>query len=406
MSNWSSCCRGQMTGIFLERDFSKDFENKPDRVKVLQVITLSELGGAQKVLYHIAAGLEPERFAVTVACAPGGELVRWLEELPHRVEVVEMPALKRNPSPLNDFRAFWQLYRLMRRERYDVVHCHSSKAGILGRLAAYLAGVKKIYFTVHGWGINQYQSRPVRFFYIWAERLAGVVSTKVICVSGKDFEKARSLRLVTAEKLVTVYNGLPAAAGLTGVLRREMGLGGNDILIGTVARLAPPKEVLFFLEMARRMTDRPDVFFVIIGDGPLRPDCEAFIRKHKLERVFLTGTRADAPALLGDLDVFTLFSRWEGLPLTVIEAMQAGRPVLASAVGGVGELVVHGQTGLLMDALDPAVAERALRELIADPGKRGQMGERGRQRAKELFALQEMIGRYRGLYLGKADGCR
>jgi glycosyltransferase involved in cell wall biosynthesis len=373
------------------------------RLKILQVITLSELGGAQKVVCHIAAGLEPERFAVTAACAPGGELVRWLEGLPGGVKVVEMPALKRNPSPLNDLKAFWQLYRLMRRERYDVVHCHSSKAGILGRLAAYLAGVPKIYFTVHGWGINRYQSLPVRFFYVWAERLAGTVSTKVICVSRRDFAKARSWRLVTAGKLALIYNGLPAPKMLPGALRRELGLSAGDILIGTVARLAPPKEVLFLLEVARRMADRPDVFFVFIGDGPLRAECEAFIKKHGLEgKVFMPGAREDAPGLLADLDVFVLFSRWEGLPLTVIEAMQAGLPVVANAVGGVGEQVVPGQTGLLIEALEPEAAERSLRELIADPAKRKQMGERGRRRAAELFSLPEMTGRYRELYLGDA----
>ncbi|RJQ28232.1 MAG: glycosyltransferase family 1 protein [Peptococcaceae bacterium] len=375
---------------------------EPGRVKLLQVITLSELGGAQKVVYHIAAGLEPERFAVTVACAPGGELVRWLEELPQGVKVVEMPALKRNPSPLNDLKAFWQLYRLMRREKYNIVHCHSSKAGILGRLAAYLAGVPKIYFTVHGWGVNRYQSLPVRFFYAWAERLAGAVSTKVICVSRRDFAKARSWKLTAADKLAVIYNGLPAAGALPGDLRRELGLSAGDILIGTVARLAPPKEVLFLLEVARRMADRPDVFFVLIGDGPLRTECMAFIKRHGLEKkVFLPGTREDAPGLLADLDIFVLFSRWEGLPLTVIEAMQAGLPVVASAVGGVGEQVAHGETGLLIEALDPAAAERALRELIADPARRKQMGERGRLRAAELFSLPEMVARYRQLYLGE-----
>lgn len=382
----------------MRRGFMK---TESEQIKLLQVVTLSELGGAQKVVYHIAAGLEPERFAVTVACAPGGELVRWLKELPQVVKVVEVPALKRNLSPLNDLRAFWQLYRLMRRDRYGIVHCHSSKAGILGRLAAYLAGVKRIYFTVHGWGINRYQSLPVRFFYAWAERLAGAVSTKVICVSRRDYEKACSWRLAAADKLAVIYNGLPAAEALPGTLRRELRLSESDILIGTVVRLAPPKEVLFLLEVARRMVDRPDVFFVLIGDGPLRPECEAFVRRHGLEKkVFMPGTRADAPAVLCDLDIFVLFSRWEGLPLTVIEAMQAGLPVVANAVGGVGEQVVHGETGLLIDALEPAAAERALRELIAGPDKRRQMGKRGRQRAAELFSLPEMVARYRQLYLG------
>jgi len=115
------------------------------------------------VVYHVAAGLSPEQFEITVACAPGGELVQWLRELPQKVRVIEIPELKRNISPLKDLKAFWKLYTLIKKKGFDIVHCHSTKAGVLGRLAARLVGVPKIFFTVHGWGINKYQSWPVRF---------------------------------------------------------------------------------------------------------------------------------------------------------------------------------------------------------------------------------------------------
>ncbi|BAF60746.1 hypothetical membrane protein [Pelotomaculum thermopropionicum SI] len=376
-------------------------------IKILIFITLSEMGGAQKVVYHIAAGLPRELFEVTVACAPGGELVRWLQQLPHKVRVVEIPELKRNVSPFFDLLVLYRLYRLIRRGRFDVVHCHSSKAGVLGRLAAWMAGVPKIFFTAHGWGINEYQSRPARFFYAWAERLAGAVSTRVVCVSESDLEKGRRLRLAAGGKLCVIYNGLPEPAKRKGALRGELNIRKEDIVIGMVARLAPPKEPLFFLEIAGRMAAFSErcpgegkLYFIIIGDGPLRPQCEEFVESKGLNgRVFLLGAREDAAELVQDFDVFVLFSRWEGLPLTVIEAMLAGVPVVANGVGGVGELVVHGETGFLIESLDPGEAERALARLLADRDLRRRMGEAGRRRAREKFSLEQMLRRYRELYL-------
>jgi len=377
------------------------------QMKVLLVITLSELGGAQRVVYHIAAGLSPEQFEITVACAPGGELVRWLRELPQKVQVIEIPGLKRNISPLNDLKTFWKLYSLMKKKSFDIVHCHSSKAGVLGRLAARLAAVPKIFFTVHGWGINKYQSQPARFFYTWAERLAGAVSTRVICVSESDLLKGRNLRLVAHDKLYVIYNGVTDSQKKGGALRGELNIKKEDIIIGTVARLAQQKDPLFLLELAEWMIKHPKndlsevrIYFVFIGDGPLKAECEKFvIRKGLDERVFLLGAREDAVELVRDFDVFALFSRWEGLPLTIIEAMLAGVPVVATDVGGVDELVVDGETGFLIRGLDPEAAERALLKLLADGELRRRLGEAGRKRAREKFSLEEMVRRYRELYL-------
>ncbi|MHB1044207.1 MAG: glycosyltransferase family 4 protein, partial [Eubacteriales bacterium] len=369
-----------------------------------------------------------------------------------------------------DLLAFWRLYRLIRRERFEVVHCNSTKAGILGRLAAWLAGAPIIIFTAHGWGINEYQGRLFRAFSILAEKLAGAVSTRVVCVSRYDYDKALALKLVRPDKLSVICNGTPEPGpigcsngveegrpggqggpggrkspsgtatdragklagsmpeGKNGVLpgdmaaaragnqagpapppnrtdrlRAELGLNDGDLLVGAVMRLAPPKEPLFFLEVARRLVEgenrNPALFFTIVGDGPLRADCEAFIREHGLAgRVFLLGNRENAADLVRDFDVFTLFSRWEGLPLTIIEAMQAGVPVVANAAGGVPELVADGETGFLIDGLDPGAAAGACGRLLGGAALRLAMGEAGRQRAREMFSLEEMLRRYQELY--------
>ncbi|MCL6611485.1 MAG: glycosyltransferase family 4 protein [Peptococcaceae bacterium] len=377
-----------------------------DRKKVLLLVTLSETGGAQKVVYHLAAGLDREKFGVTVACAPGGDLVRWVRGLGD-VEVVELPSLRREVSPAADLLCLFRLYRLIRSGGYDIVHCHSSKAGVLGRLAARLAGAPRIFFTVHGWGINDYQGLPARFFYKWAERLAGFVCTGVVCVSRYDLYYGRSLKLVPEEKLSVIYNGLPASGKRTGLLRGELNLKDGDIIVGTVARLAYQKNPQFFLALAERMLarhrdtgDKGRLFFVVIGDGPLKGECEELLKSKGLGgRVFLLGARDSAGELVHDFDIFVLFSRWEGLPLTVIEAMTAGVPVVAGNAGGVGEMVAHGETGYLVEGFDLDAAAGYVQELAGNPGLRARMGAAGRRRALELFGLERMIRRYEKLYL-------
>ena len=383
------------------------------RKKVLLLVTLSEMGGAQKVVYHLAAGLDREKLDITVACAPGGELVDWLKKLPY-IKVVELSLLKRQISPLNDLRCLSRLVSLIKTGGYHIVHCHSSKAGILGRLAARMAGVRQIYFTVHGWGIDVSQPFPVRIAYTLAERIAGALSTRVVCVSRCDLEKGLALGLAGPEKLAVIYNGVPDIWQHTQImreksdLRMELGLGPEDFLIGTVMRLAPPKKPLMFLESAARLLERhgerntageKSFFFAIIGDGPQRVECERFIAENNLgEKVFLMGTREDAARLVAGLNVYTLLSDHEGLPLTVIEAMLAGVPVVASNVGGLGEMVKHGETGYLVDSSDADSAVSFIDELVMFPAARGRMGSAGRERAIRMFNLEKMIKGYFDLY--------
>lgn len=377
------------------------------RKKVFLLVTLSEMGGAQKVVGHLAARIDRKIFDVTVACSPGGELVNWVRNIGD-VQIVELPCLKRDISPVADFLCLIRLYRLIKSGGYDIVHCHSSKAGVLGRLAARLAGVPRIYFTVHGWGIDDRQPLPVRWMYIMAERLAGAVSSRIVCVSDYDRNKGLALRLASAEKLVVIHNGMPDAGGPRREsgekLRAELGLETDVLIIGTVMRLAPPKEPLFFLEMAARLLDegQEGLYFVVVGDGPLRPRCEDYIDKHSLGgKVFLLGAREDAAQLVRGFDVFTLFSRHEGLPLTIIEAMMAGVPVVASNAGGVGEMVLHGETGYLVNGFNPDTAAEYIEELVSSPELRTKIGENGRMMALENFTLGMMVNQYNALYCGR-----
>jgi len=361
--------------------------------RVLLLVTLSEWGGAQHVVYLLAKHLSDE-YEITVACAPGGELIAKLQA--EKVCVVEIPSLRRNPHPWHDLRALGQLYRLMQRERFDIVHAHSTKAGLLGRLVAKLAGVRTVIFTAHGWAFTEGRRLWKRQFLALVERLAARFSEKIICVSEHDRQLALQFNVARPEQLTVIYNGFPPFEQANGAaVRQELGLGASPVLT-FVGRLAPPKDPLTLLEALRIL---PDCQLICVGDGPLRSETERFAAQHNLrDRVFFMGTRMDVPEILAASDIFVLASRWEGLPLSIIEAMLSGLSVVATSVGGVRELVEEGVTGLLVPPGDACSLAEALRKLLEDKSLRRQMGEAGRRRALERFTLERMIEEHRALY--------
>jgi len=364
-------------------------------IKILQVITLSEIGGAQRVVFDIVRGLHNDpAFFFEVACAPGGELVGWLKGL--GVRVYEIPELVREISPSQDIQALACLRSLIKRNKYDLVHCHSSKAGILGRWAAWRAGVSRIIFTVHGWIHHAQPGWYKRMLFAWMERAAGMISTDLVCVSRADMERGR--QYVNWKKLHLIHNGVEEPGRSPGKLRRIIGVGAENIIVGMAARLKGPKEPLFFLQVAEYFRHRDNVQFVLIGDGPLGEQCRQYIKDRSLP-VHLLGTRPDLSELYGDMDIFTLFSSWEGLPLTICEAMRAGLPVVASRVGGVEEQVTQGWNGFLLDPGNVQKAVKYIDQLAADPLLRREMGGRGKERAGELFAVERMVEQYKKLYL-------
>ncbi|HUW65889.1 MAG TPA: glycosyltransferase family 4 protein [Spirochaetia bacterium] len=369
--------------------------------KVLQVITLSEWGGAQKVVYDLATGLSREQFQTDVACAPGGPLVEKLRS--QGIMVHELASLRRNLSPVHDMEALFSLWRLMRRGGYDMVHCHSSKAGLLGRVAARAAGVPRVFFTVHGWGFaNRKEYGALESFMIWAEKLAAPLTSALVCVSRATREEGLRRGIAGPAKYVVIYNGLdPVSPSPSGeALRRESGAGSGDLLVVTAGRLAPQKQPLVFLQAAQRIESvRPETRFVMIGDGPLLQECLALIQKEGLAgKALMAGFRTDVPELLSGADLFVLLSAFEGLPLTVIEAMQAGLPVVAYEVGGLAEMVEDGENGFLVAPGDLSGAVEKILALMGDSRRRNEMGASGREIALARFSREAMVQAYEQLY--------
>jgi glycosyltransferase involved in cell wall biosynthesis len=271
----------------------------------------------------------------------------------------------------------------------------------LGRLAARLASVPVILFTAHGWSFTEGRTRWKQRLLALVERLTARLTDRIICVSEYDRQLAMKFKVGRPDQLVTIHNGLDPRSWTMvdrSTVRRALGLPGGDLLITMIARLAVQKDPLTLLEASRRLPgDHWRV--LLVGEGPLASHVARFVTEHRLsDRVQLLGARMDAMQILAVSDIFVLSSHWEGLPLTIIEAMMAGLPVVATRVGGVDELIEDGVTGTLVPPRNAAALTAALDELLQNGSRRRQMGQAGRQRALGLFTLDLMIQQTRELY--------
>lgn len=350
------------------------------------LITLAEVGGAQSYVAQLLATLTG-RFDVTVAAWGPGPLRRSATEA--GADYVELRHVQRQLSVWRDLLGLFELVRLCRRVRPDIVHANSSKAGVLGRLAAYLTRVPVRVFTVHGWAFKAHAGIASRA-YLWADRRMRPLTTMVVCVSESGRELGIASGTCDSERSVVIPNAV-ALPPLEPRPPRPVPL------LVTVGRLTPPKD--FRTLVAALAGVRLEFRALVVGDGPERDSAADAIRAAALdERVELIGTRDDVDRILGEADIFVLASRSEGMPMSVLEAMAAGVPVVATAVGGVPELVVEGETGLLVPPGDGSALAQAIERLLDDADLRRRLGEAGRRRVETTFSLRNWQSAHLELY--------
>lgn len=373
-------------------------------IRVLHVITQLELGGAQQNTLYTCAHLNRSTFEPWLASGPGGPLDDEARSL-EGVTTVFVPTLVRAVRPGQDLRALASLRALVARVRPDIVHTHSSKAGIIGRWAARLAGVTRIVHTIHGFGFHEGQRAVVRRAFIAAERATAAITTRFIAVSRANERQGEALGLFRSAPCRLIRSGVAlerfrGASREPGAFRREMELGPDDPLVGMVACLKPQKAPLDFVETARRvLASEPRATFVLAGDGELRRAVEAAIATVPggARRIRLLGWRRDTERILSDLDVFLLTSRWEGLPRVLPESMAAGCPIVATAVDGSPEAVEEGVNGFLAPAGDTTLMAARVLDLLRSREIRHRMAESGRRRAAE-WDIDAMVRAQEVLY--------
>jgi glycosyltransferase involved in cell wall biosynthesis len=361
---------------------------------LLVVVTLAEAGGAQTFVATLVAGLR-ERYAIEVAShGPGGALVDACAALD--VPFHHMRHLVRDPHPYHDAAAIRGLRSLARRLAPDVVQINSSKAGVLARLALARTSAKTV-FTAHGWAFSG-RSGAAGAAYTAAERAVAPLSDAIVCVSNHDLELAHERHIRPRGDLHVIHNGVDAPA----VLPPRRGQG-ERLALGCTARLAPPKDLITLLDaLAQPGAERWELR--VFGEGPHREQIE----RHRSElgladRVTLLGHRDDVAAQLADCDAFALISDWEGLPYSILEAMAAGLPVLATRVGGIADLVEPGTTGELVPSRDAPAAGRVLASWAADPALLPVLGARAHARARASFSREHMVNRYDALFASLLD---
>jgi glycosyltransferase involved in cell wall biosynthesis len=354
-----------------------------ERPVILYIITQGVLGGAQNHIFHLVTGLQ-DKIEAHVAIGKQGSLGEKL--IKKGVNVYHLPSLIRAVSPPKDIQCLCELINLIKKIKPDLITTHSSKAGISGRLAARLTGVPAT-FTAHGWAFTEGVDRPKKNLYVWAEQIAARWAKKIICVSEYDRQLALRLRVGHPTQLITIHNGLPL---ITAKHFAYPGIN-EPVRLIMVARFSPPKDHKLFLEALSRLKGNTWEA-LLIGDGPLLSQSKEHAQKLGLtEKIKFLGSRSDVAGLLAQAHVFVLTSNWEGFPITILEAMRAGLPVVASQVGGVKEAVADKQTGFLVPRGKAGVLKERLQILIDNPDLRAQMGQRGQERFRKNFTLTPML---------------
>ncbi len=352
-----------------------DSRTKP---KLLLLITLAEVGGAQTYVAELLPGLVDE-FDVVVAAHGEGPLVDAARSAGARY--VPLERLRRPVHPLRDLAGLVELVRLFRRERPDVVHANSSKAGVVGRIAAVLARVPSRVFTVHGWAFST-TAGPMSRVYLWLDRVLRPVTSLVVCVSHVDRDLGLAQRTCRADRSTVIWNAVDVRSA------PRAALAGDPPVFVSVGRLQAPQKDFLTLLRAVAMLPRGSVRVEIVGDGPDRVSLLAERERLGLgEDVAFLGVRNDVPAILAGGDAFVLATTYESLPISIIEAMAAGLPVIASHVGGVPEQVLDGETGILVPPGDVDALAAALARLAGDSPLRRSMGAASYDRALTCFDL-------------------
>lgn len=377
------------------------------KINLLYVITKLELGGAQKQLLSLIRNLDKERFNILLFTAWEGLLVKEASSI-EGLTLKRSRRLERAINPFQDLLALIEIYRFIKINKVDIVHTHSSKAGILGRLAARLARARVILHTVHGWSFNNYQPDLRRSFFIWLERIIAEFTDKLIVVSRHDKDTGLANRIGRPEQYALIRYGLDYGefAVQDKTIKEELGLPAGVSVVTMISCLKPQKQPQDFIRVASRVAQElPNVRFLLVGDGALRQAVEGLLDKFKLrQKVILLGWRKDIPRILSITDVLVLTSLWEGLPIAVLEAMASSKSVIATDTGGIAQVIIDRDNGFLVKPADITAMSEKLVILLRNERLRQIIGAKARDALGEDFSLDNMVNNTERLYTSLTAG--
>lgn len=405
---------------------------------ILYLITQSELGGAQRYIFDLAENLR-EEFQISVAFGKQGEEKELAKKLNNiGIKNYTIKYLKREISPINDLFTIFEIIKLIKKLKPDIIHLNSSKISILGSLAAKICFMFHvscfIIYTVHGWVFNEPLPKWKKLFYQYAEKFTAKFKNKIICVNELDYEIAKNELKIPEKKIILIHHGIkpinflskeyarekifpvmPEGAERPIVSRENSRRINNEILslrsrmtdsiiIGTIANLYKTKGLEYLIKTTKILsTFNPEysgqLSTIIIGEGEERKNLENLIAKNNLQNsFFLIGKIENAAELLKAFDIYVCSSVKEGLPYSILEAMQAGLPIVATNVGGIPEMIEDKKNGLLVRPQNPEELAEKIKILIEDENLRNALGARAKINAEKKFGVKGMIEETKKIY--------
>jgi glycosyltransferase involved in cell wall biosynthesis len=362
------------------------------KIKILYIITKSDVGGAQKYVNDLADNLDKSRFEAKILF--GGKDIKWLSN-----KVWPWVLF------LNDWLAVFEIAKLVKKEQPDVVHLNSSKAGVIGAMAARLAMTKKIkvVFTAHGWIFNPTNdiSWLARWFYILLHKFAALFQDKIICVSEYDYNLALRYGIEPKEKLITIHNGINTDIKFLSKEKareeiiKKLSIFNNQfskkaLWVGSIGRLVKEKNYETMINAAALINNQ--IKFVLIGDGSQREELEKQISRNKLQNdFFIVDPSGDDAKYLKAFDVFVMSSIKEGLPYILLEAMAAGLPIVVTEAGGIPEMIKNHENGLMVAQKNPEQLAIAIQGILENKNISKELGEQAKKAVDEKFSLEEMV---------------
>ena len=364
-----------------------------EKIKIAHIQLLPLLSGVQNIMLTLLTNLDRNKYEIYVLSKPGGPLVEKVKGL--GFHYIPVPLLRRDLSLLDGF-AFVHFFLIFWKYKFDIVHTHSSKTGFLGRIAARMAGVKKIVHTVHGFPFHYAQPLPIRFFYQVLEKLVSPFCNRMVFVNNYEREFAIKYKIVKEKKAITIYNGINFYEEKTNNISK---IKGDIFVIGSVLRFEKIKNIVNTIKAAIKVCKiNNKIVFYFIGNGKLLDECKQMIINANLEEnIILPGWKNNIAEWLVKFDAYLLFSIAEGLSISILEAMSMSLPIIASDVKGNNELVSDAN-GILVPINDIDKLSEVLLSLPEEKKKLREWGENSHKLIKEKFDLTDFVSNYKKVY--------
>lgn len=376
--------------------------NRKNKPKILHLITRLVIGGAQDNTILTVAKHDRSKFEIHLASHPEGQ---WLHRAQQVTDVFHpLPNLVNPISPIDDLKSLFNIVKLIQQEQFSIVHTHSSKAGILGRIAARIARVPKVVHTIHGFPFHDFMPPWKRQLYINLERSVRPCTDFFITVCDLNRQEANQLEILSLDQSQTIYSGID----FTQLDRTfdwqhthqqlEIPEGWQTIVM--VGRLDQQKAPYYLIDaFAQVIQQCPKTLLLLVGEGELKPRLEAQVQELGIEnQVKFLGSREDVPEILKVANIFALSSLWEGLGRAMTEAMLLGKPVVVPNIYGIPETVHHGETGLLFPGGDVEKLAHHLVSLLQNPEEQKRLGQNAKQLTRKLFDADQMVQQIEQIY--------